>query len=486
MTGSALRRLRSGVRGRSAALTTLVVAVVMVAGSAVLVLQLQAGVRADVRAAARARLGEVAARLHDGTGPALRRDIELHTHEGQLVQAIGPDGHILAASSARAAGRPLTPLRPPAGVTLSTRARPPALGGQHDYLVLARTVQSPRGTVTVVVLSSLETVSDSVGKLVGYLLAALPLALLLVAAGTWLVVGRALRPVEQVREQVATIESTDLTRRVPVPITHDEVQRLAGTMNQMLARLEEGQQRQRRFVADASHELRSPLTTLSASLEVAAASAPDPALHAIMQAEVARMKRLVDDLLLLARADDHGLRLDEEEVDLDDVVHTEVVRLRPGADVTVEEEVRPVRVRGDAGRLGQLVANLVENATHAADSRVRVSLSSSHTDALLVVEDDGPGIPPEDRARIFDRFVRLDAGRSRHHGGSGLGLAIVREIARSHRMTVLVGDSPLGGARFELRMACEPLADIDEAWSAPPDAGQPPDRLITPPSGSSR
>lgn len=472
---SRLHRLRAGVRTRSAAFATLVVAVVMAIGSGVLILLLQAGVRSDVHAAATARLGEVAGRVHQGPGRGLQRDVALRTHEGQLVQVIDPRGRIVAASSARANLAPLTRMRPDPGTTASGQEELPALGGHRSYLVVARGVDRGDATWTVVVASSLETATDSVETLVGYLLAALPITLLLVAAGTWLLVGRALSPVEQIRRQVATIESTDLGRRVPVPVTYDEVQRLADTMNQMLARLEQGQQLQRRFVSDASHELRSPLATLSASLELTAPSSGEPTgLHPIMQAEVLRMQRLVDDLLLLARADDNGLRVALGDVDLDDVAWLEVERLRASSRLHVEASIDPVRVQGDRGRLDQMLRNLVENAAQAAHDTVRVTLTSAAGEAVLCVDDDGPGIPPEDRARVFDRFIRLDPGRSRDHGGSGLGLAIVREVARAHGVTIVVGDAPLGGARFELRMACEA------------EPSQPPEPTIAPPSGSSR
>jgi signal transduction histidine kinase len=137
-----------------------------------------------------------------------------------------------------------------------------------------------------------------------------------------------------------------------------------------------------------------------------------------------------------------------------------------------------------------MVRNLVENAAHAASGLIRVSLAGHGSEATLTVEDDGPGIPPEDRARVFDRFVRLDPGRSRDHGGSGLGLAIVREVARGHGITIVVGDSELGGARFELRMTRQDPADDGNEGPVAADsrveAGQPPEWTITPPSGSSR
>jgi signal transduction histidine kinase len=187
-----------------------------------------------------------------------------------------------------------------------------------------------------------------------------------------------------------------------------------------------------------------------------------------MQAEVARMQRLVDDLLLLAKADDNGLRPAFDDVDLDDVAWLEVERLRASSAVHVEASIAPVRVQGDRARLDQMLRNLVENAAQAAHGTVRVTLTSAGDEASLVVDDDGPGVPPEDRARICDRFVRLDPGRSRDHGGSGLGLAIVREVARGHGITIVVGDSPLGGARFELRMACDTAAQLPEPTMEPP------------------
>ena len=169
------------------------------------------------------------------------------------------------------------------------------------------------------VVTALDTQRESLEYLNSYLIVFVPLTMVLVAAGTWLLVGRSLRPVEQIRRRVASIGSNRLDERLPVPRSYDEIARLAETMNEMLQRLEMSQRVQRSFVADASHELRSPLATLDASLEIAGSDPSGKAwrdLHDVMAVEVTRMERLVDDLLLLARADDQGLRLRREDVDL--------------------------------------------------------------------------------------------------------------------------------------------------------------------------
>jgi signal transduction histidine kinase len=276
-----------------------------------------------------------------------------------------------------------------------------------------------------------------------------------VGGATWVLVGRSLRPVERIRSRVRSITAARLDERVPVPRSGDEVARLAETMNEMLDRLDRAHGEQRRFLADASHELRSPLSTVIVGLEVAAA---DPSgqvwreTHPTMHAEAERMSELVHDLLLLAEADDTGLRLDRIDVDLDDLVDAEARRLRALRRVGVAAQIAPARVRGDARKLGQLIRNLADNAVREAREQVRLTLALEDDEALLVIEDDGDGIPPQDRERVFDRFVRLDPARERGQGGTGLGLAIVAEVVRAHGGTVRVVESPLGGARFEVRL----------------------------------
>lgn len=217
----------------------------------------------------------------------------------------------------------------------------------------------------------------------------------------------------------------------------------------MLDRLEAAQRSQRQFVADASHELRSPVATLRATAEIALAhpeqAGADPAAVAAgTLAETRRLERLVNDLLLLARADERGLHPDQREVDLDDVLAAEVSRVRAATGLAVTAQITAVRVLGDPHQLAQAVRNLVDNATHHAATRVDLTLTGDGSRAVIEISDDGPGIPRADRERVFDRFVRLEESRERARGGTGLGLAIVREIVTAHGGTVTVADSAVG------------------------------------------
>ncbi|MGH8991537.1 MAG: sensor histidine kinase, partial [Acidimicrobiia bacterium] len=238
--------------------------------------------------------------------------------------------------------------------------------------------------------------------------------------------------------------------------------RLAATMNAMLDRLESATERQRRFVGDASHELRSPLAALRADLEVALAGGDGHAgewAHTARRllGDVQRQEALVQDLLFLARADeDPTSRRPYTLVDLDDVVLAEVERTRLGAAVSVDTSaVSGAPVRGQVEDLARVVRNLLENAVRYARSRVAVSLGVEDGVAVLTVDDDGPGIPPAERERVFERFARLDSARSRQLGGTGLGLAIARQVVVDHQGSITVEDWP-GGARMVVRLPAEP------------------------------
>ena len=286
------------------------------------------------------------------------------------------------------------------------------------------------------------------------LFAGVPVAVLLVGLLTWWVVGQVLRRVERIRTDVVDITATDLSRRVPVPATGDELQRWAVTTNETLDRLEAAMTRYRSFVDDAAHELRSPLAGLISTLEVAAAH-PDqanlPATVAAALAESRRLQRLTDDLLLLARLD-RGAPLRRRVVDLDALVAEQVAERRFAGDrPRYEMSTVEAQVTGDEGQLERVLRNLLDNAARFARSEVKVGLSREDGWVELEVHDDGPGIVAKDRTRVFDRFTRLDAARDQDHGGTGLGLAIARDIVQGHGGRIEIAQSS-AGARFVVRL----------------------------------
>jgi signal transduction histidine kinase len=296
--------------------------------------------------------------------------------------------------------------------------------------------------LTVVAASPLAEVNRSLEAVRRSLYVALPFVIALVGGVAWFVTGRALRPVEAMRAEVEAITHSTLHRRVPEPASADEVGRLARTMNDMLDRLESAVERQRRFVADASHELRSPVAALRTELEVALRSGDEAALRAAVAgalAEEARLEDLLADLLVLASIDE-GVAPAAAEVDLRAVAAEEAARARAVPVSTTGAGV----VRGSKTQLRRVVANLVDNAARHARTSVSVAVEGGR----LVVDDDGPGIAPEDRERVFERFTRLDDARARDHGGAGLGLSLVRAVAAAHGGRAWAESSPAGGARL--------------------------------------
>ena len=309
-------------------------------------------------------------------------------------------------------------------------------------------VDDADGGFIVIAGRSTEPTDETLATVAGLLAIAVPLLIVLVAVTTWLVVGRALSPVERMRRQVDEVTSTTLARRVDETGADDEIGRLARTMNGMLDRLEASQATQRRFISDASHELRSPLAALRQYAEVAR-DHPEriskEELGDVVLDEGGRLERLVQGLLVLARADEGALRLDPTDVDLDDLLLEEARRVRAAGGPSVDTSgIAAARVRGDLGLLRQVVRNLVDNAVRHARSAIALSVGPDvdGASALLTVCDDGDGIPTADRVRVFDRFVRLDDARASDTGGSGLGLAIVREIVLAHGGYVWIEDAP--------------------------------------------
>ncbi len=432
-------------------MAVLTVGATLAAASVLLLVLLRGSLEDPMRGEARARAADVVAALSQvptpSTVPALAAPWP------SLAQVLDGDGRVVASSAELTGRAPLLAVTPsqrePAGHTAFGYA------GRQQQWRLDAVVASLRGRdVTVVVATSLAQVERSVRILTVALAVGLPVLVLAVAAMAWLLVGRALHPVEALRRQVAGFERVPTGGHVVPTSGDDEIGRLATTLDDLLDRLRSANARQGRFVADASHELRSPVANIRAALEVALAhpgSAPWPEVAEDVLEQNARMGGLVDDLLLLARAGAGTLRDDDRPVDLAAVLDRAA---HPPAARRVPVRVRAdgdVAVRGVGGQLERLVENLVANAERHASSLVTVTATSVGRWVELTVADDGPGIAVADRARILEPFVRLDDDRSRAGGGTGLGLAIAAEIVAAHGGTLAVGDAH-PGAVFRVRL----------------------------------
>jgi signal transduction histidine kinase len=438
------------VRARTTLLATVVSGTASVLGALLLVAAMDQSLHRSGDDLSRGRVHDLAAEVTAGDLPAV-----LPIGGEGVGQVFDSRGRVLAASP-NVHGKP--PITRPA-TTGTPRVRvidgAPDDAGTEDYRVWLAAVPTGDGPVTVLAGSSIESVQEATRTLRRDLLVAVPLLVLLVAAGTWLVVGRTLRPVEQIRAEVAAIGDDDRSgRRVPVPGTDDEVSRLATTMNEMLDRLETAQRRQRSFVADASHELQSPITALRTQLEVALQHPGEDwrALAARLLDDTDQMERLVRDLLFLARTTDGAAQPTSTLVDLDDLVLEEVARVRIGTRVEVDASaVSAAPVRGNADELRRLVRNLLENAVRHARSRVVVTLEGGATTVRLDVRDDGPGVSDEHREHVFDRFWTADESRS-GGSGSGLGLSIARAVAVRHGGSLDLAARNGAGAHFVVRV----------------------------------
>jgi signal transduction histidine kinase len=416
---------------RIAAVATSAVAVALIAGALAFYGILAASIRDTAVRTAETRAEELAARV-DAEGPGLVTELD-----GGVVQVVDSAGRVVAASEDAEDGDLST-----------TDAIQVVTYDDERVLVVQEQLDDDGGRLLVGV--PVDDDESTLATVAGLLVIAVPVVIGLVAAVTWWVVGRALAPVSRIRAEVDGITGDRLDVRVVVPPSGDEIAALAGTMNRMLDRLDDSATAQRRFVADASHELRSPLATIRQHAELARAH-PDATsiddLAAVVHEEGLRMQELVDAMLLLARLAEHAPPR-RRPVDLDDLALVEAGRLRAAGVTVVATDIQAARVLGDERLLGRLIRNLADNGARHARGTVSISVGEHRGEALLTIDDDGSGVPPADRERIFERFVRLDEARTRDAGGSGLGLAIVRAIAEAEGGSVSVEDSPLGGARF--------------------------------------
>jgi signal transduction histidine kinase len=445
-------RHRISLRLRITLLTALVVAVAVALGGVLITVSLRSELLGAADDVGKERAQELAGLAADGNLPTSLPEMEdpetpaeVVSGDGVLATTPGFSGTSGLGLPARAAGR----------VDVVEVDRLP-LDIPGPYRVVAQGVDTGSGPVTVYVAVPVHDVEHAMSAAIRIGAIGLSVLVAVLAAVMWLAIGRALAPVNAIRTRADAISGQSLDLRVPTPVQEDEIGRLARTVNQMLGRLQASSESQQRFVADAAHELRSPVASLRVQLETARdrdwAAGRDRV--GDMLHETARMEALVDQLLLLARAGADTSWLRVSRVDLDDIVDAVVSSLGSGGAVRIDTRaVEPVQLDGDAALLEQVVRNLVQNAADHAQSSVRVSLTSLDPEvAVLTVDDDGPGVPPDRRADIFERFVRLDDARSRVQGGVGLGLAIVSEIVRAHRGRIRVDDSPLGGARFVVEL----------------------------------
>ncbi len=442
-------RLGKSVRWRLTLIVMAVVGVALLLGALLLVKWVEATLENDVRQRSETALNEMAGVLGRGGVPA-----ELLVSEAELQRRLSGDDieEVLSETYFYMDGEALQELesrtvRDEMGrIYLFGRSGLPE--STDEYLEVTLDLASNRGTIQLHAVTPRDSIDRSVRALTGALVLGLPLLVLAAGAMTWVVAGRTLAPVAGMTRRVRELSATNLDARVPVPPSGDEIAELAETMNGMLERLENASDAQLQFISDASHELRSPVASIRAQLETALAYPDDvdwPRVAEIVLAEDDRLDHLVGNLLAMARLDE-GRKGPRTEVDLEDLVLAQARRLT-GTTVDVSA-VSAGRVWGNVGELTSVVRNLTDNAARHAHSTVRILLREEGPWVVLRVADDGDGVDPVARERIFERFARLEEGRQRDRGGAGLGLALTKRLVEAHGGRIHVEDAPGGGAVF--------------------------------------
>jgi signal transduction histidine kinase len=451
------RLRRGGVRLYAALAASAGVLVALAVAAVLLVTLTRAGLTRGAETAITTRARDLAQLAASATLP-----VRLPTTQGTTAQVVDGNGLVVASTGDIAGQGPITSISAAPGVvaTISLQSLDQGPGGGEEvggengdggsgvneevsdendgegpYLAALTAVDTSRGRFTVIVAVSLASIDAAASALVPLLMVGIPVLVLLVGSTTWFLAGRTLRPVRAMSEEAERITVTDLGRRIPLPGTRDEIRGLGETLNRMLSRLDTSVTLQRRFVGDASHELKSPVAALLTMAEVASRH-PERidlasfALH--LETEVRRLGLLVDDLLTLARSDEGAFDLEPGVFDLAALVAEETAHLESSAAKPDLSGVERADVEADRRRITQVVRNLVDNAARHTRTGIWIETRCVHDQVELVVADDGPGIPPADRQRAFERFVRLDDGRGRVEGGTGLGLAVVQAIVQAH------------------------------------------------------
>jgi two-component system OmpR family sensor kinase len=468
--------MRLPIRLRLTAWHAILLAAIIVALSAFLVLQLRADLKATIDREVRTHAAELAwVYAHEGAQD-LRDDwlevgrTALPAGDGGVAQVLDRTGRVIIAESELGRSKPIAP----------ADARAAALAGRPRMLTVAlgprqeryRAIVSPVGRRgrpgVLVVAETLHGVEQSVERVLVLLLLATPAALAATAVAGWWLIRRALLPVEQMTVEAEAIEIDRINERIAMPRAADEIGHLAATLNAMLDRLEEGVKEKHRLISDASHELRTPLAVMRAELDVSLRGDDlSPDARAVLESareEVGSMSHTVDNLLTLAQIDEGRLELLTTRIALGEAIEAAARPLRP---LAAAKNVR-LDISGDAGeaqadpeRLRQAIANLIENAIKFTKpgGEVRVNAWRRGDEVGVTVADDGPGIPADARAHVFERFYRVDHARGRDAGGSGLGLAICREIASAHHGRVWVESEEGKGSAFSLALAVRGAAE---------------------------
>lgn len=441
-----------GLRRRVTALAAVTVGVALIIGAFLLVSVLRNRLDDAASTAAVSRARDVGALAEVGVLP---RQLALPGEESAFVQVVDADGRVVA-STENIEGEGVVVSTQPTGsglVLVTTGIEP--LNDSDEMRVAVVNASTSEGVVTVYAGESLQDVAATTAAVVAFLLLGIPVLMLLVAMVAWWAVGRTLRPVREITRTMSEITTSDLHRRVPVPEVLDEIGELATTVNETLERLDFSVDRQRTFVADASHELRGPLAALRADLEISITHPDQTSWVAVARdtlGDVERLQHLTNDLLLLARLDSRHAR-ERQRVDVA-AVASEAIELVRRDDLTVTTTGldTPTMIDGDSEQLQRMMRNLVHNAEVHADVCIAVGVATEDRSVVVTVSDDGAGIRPEERQRVFERFVRLDSARTRSTGGTGLGLAIVTDVVANHGGDVNITDDELGGARFVIRL----------------------------------
>ncbi|WP_021599711.1 sensor histidine kinase [Actinomadura welshii] len=454
-----MRRLRDllspscwSVRTRVTAAATLIVALLFIAGVVLFYQTVRNTVYQGLHDRGTFAIADLTAQVRDHDP---RGTLHVHDPDFILLQVVDENGIVLAHSEPLRTSPPLDVPAPP--VQGRPGHRTTELPGYAEVYVVTERVRTRTGQRTVHTAAPITEFHRFKSLFIGLLAMSVVVATTAVGWIVSLSMRRALRPVREMSAELTEITGGETDERVTVPAPVDEVSELAASVNVTLDRLEDVLRRQRAFVADVSHELRSPLTGLRAQLEVALEHPEDedwPAVARAALADADRLQGIVGDLLILAKLG-AGVHVPREPKDLGELVRAEVDRRPRRVPVEVEAD-EGVQARVTPHHMVRLLTNLLDNAERHAKSRVRVSVAADGPDAVLEVRDDGTGVPPEFREQIFRRFQRLDEGRERDPGGTGLGLTISRDIARAHGGTLVAADSDQG-ARFVLRIPRDEL-----------------------------